>query len=110
MLTSATTAGASTVIQGTLNSTASTTFRVEFFSSPACDASGNGEGRTFLGFQNVTTDGLGNATFNPTLAVATTVGEVITATATDASNNTSEFSPCAQVAAPVVTSPSAGAS
>ena len=41
------------VVQGTLNSTATTTFRLEFFSNAACDASGNGEGRTFIGAASV---------------------------------------------------------
>ena len=36
-------------VQGTLNSIPDTTFRIEFFGNAACDASGNGEGATFLG-------------------------------------------------------------
>ena len=54
-------------IDGSLNSTASTNFRIEFFSSATADPSGNGEGQTYLGFTTVTTDGSGNATFNVTL-------------------------------------------
>jgi CSLREA domain-containing protein len=100
LLTSASSEGANTSIQGTFNSTASKLYRVEFFSNATCDASGNGEGRTFLGFQNVTTDGEGNASINATIAAATAVGEVITATATDPSNNTSEFSQCVNVTPP----------
>ena len=50
VLASATAAGGNTTITGTFNSTPSTNnFRLEFFSNAACDASGNGEGRTFLG-------------------------------------------------------------
>ena len=37
----------SIIIQGTLNSAASTQFRLEFFSNTSCDPSGNGEGKTF---------------------------------------------------------------
>ncbi|MEA2424815.1 MAG: trimeric autotransporter adhesin, partial [Thermoleophilaceae bacterium] len=37
-------APSSTTVQGTLNATPSTTFRVEFFQSAACDPSGFGEG------------------------------------------------------------------
>src|ERR1043166_4893087 len=48
LLTAADTSGASTKIQGTLDSAANRTFRVEFFSNPACDASGSGEGQTLL--------------------------------------------------------------
>jgi hypothetical protein len=42
------------LVSGVLDSTPSTDFRVELFSSPTCDASGNGEGRTFRGVQSVT--------------------------------------------------------
>jgi uncharacterized repeat protein (TIGR01451 family) len=90
LLTSATTAGGVTTVQGTLNSTAGTTFRIELFSNPACDASGNGEGQTFAGAINVTTDASGNASFTSEVPPATT----LTATATNPSGNTSEFSPC----------------
>ncbi len=79
-------------IQGTLNSTANTTFRIELFSNAACDSSGYGEGQNYLGFVNVTTNGSGNATFSTT--TVWTAGAVITATATDSGNNTSEFSHC----------------
>ena len=77
--------------QGTLNSTPNTTFRIEFFGNTACDASGNGEGATFLGTTEVITDGTGNATIPLFTAAA---GQFVTATATDSSNNTSEFSAC----------------
>src|SRR5206468_12622172 len=42
-------------ISGTLNSTANTTFRLEFFSNTLGDLSGFGEGKTLLGSANVTT-------------------------------------------------------
>ncbi|MDH5585325.1 MAG: FG-GAP-like repeat-containing protein, partial [Nitrospirota bacterium] len=101
VLTSAT-AGASTTVIGSLNSTPSATFRVEFFSSPICDASGNGEGQTFLGFDTVTTDGAGDSPINVILASSTLVGEVVTATATNtATNDTSEFSACVTVGVPI---------
>jgi CSLREA domain-containing protein len=99
VLSSATIPGGNTLVQGTLNSTASTTFRIDFYSNAACDASGNGEGRTYLGFQNVTTNASGNASISATLFAATTVGEAVTATATNPSNNTSEFSACRAVTA-----------
>ena len=85
--------GGQTTIMGDLNSTASTTFRLEFFVSAAADASGNGEGRTFLGAQDVTTDASGDAAFNVVLPVLPPAGQTfISATATDPANNTSEFS------------------
>lgn len=81
-------------IQGSLNSTASRAFRVEFFVSDAVDSSGFGEGRRFLGSRNVSTDAAGNASFT---AIGSPSGvtsrEVITATATDTvTGDTSEFS------------------
>ena len=81
-------------VQGTLNSIPDTTFRIEFFGNVACDASGNGEGATFLGATTVGTDGTGNATIPLFTAAA---GQFVTATATDSSNNTSEFSACVGV-------------
>jgi hypothetical protein len=83
-----------TTIQGTLNATPSKTFRIEFFSSAACDPTGFGQGQTFLGFANATTDGAGNASFSAPLSVVVPDGASIAATATDPANNTSEFSGC----------------
>nr|MBA3240670.1 right-handed parallel beta-helix repeat-containing protein [Acidobacteriota bacterium] len=87
----------STTVAGALNSTANTTFSIEFFSNPTCDASGFGEGQVFLGSTSVTTNGSGNATFNTTLASVTVGGHQVTATATDPNGNTSEFSSCSLV-------------
>jgi uncharacterized repeat protein (TIGR01451 family) len=98
VLTVANPAGTNTNIQGTLNSNPGSTFRIEFFSSQFPNASGFGEGQTFIGFTNVTTDGSGNASFNQTVPVAVPAGQVIAATATNtATNNTSEFSKSLQV-------------
>ena len=82
---------------GTLNSTASTTFRIEFFASTSCESDGYGEGETYLDFTNVTTDGGGNANINYTLSTPLPSGKFVTATATDPSNNTSEFSLCGPI-------------
>lgn len=72
--------------------------RLQFYASPDCDPSGYGEGKTFLGQVSVSTDSNGDATsgmveFN----VATSRGEVITATASNhilGPRSTSEFSAC----------------
>jgi titin len=85
-------AGGTLVVQGTLNSTANATFRVELFSNTACDASGYGEGGTFLASTSVTTDGSGNATLAIGVPGSVSRGEYLTATATDGSSNTSELS------------------
>jgi CSLREA domain-containing protein len=98
-LTTATSGATSTTIVGTLHSTPSSTgFRIELFSSSACDVSGHGEGQTYLGYASVDTDSSGNATIDETLSTAVEVGRFITATATDAYGNTSEFSSCVTVA------------
>jgi len=93
MLSSAAISGSNVIISGTLNSTANTTFDLQFFANTVCDPSGYGEGETLLVTDTVTTDGGGNALFN--LSVPTPASQFITATATDPNSNTSEFSACA---------------
>ena len=97
VLDTATATAGDTEVEGALNSEANKTYRIEFFSSPACDSSGFGEGETYLGTSNVTTDGGGDVSFDVTLATVTSAGQVVTATATDPSGNTSEFSACETV-------------
>ena len=97
VLTSAT--SGSTTVEGTLNSTLNTEFRLEFFANSACDPSGHGEGENFLGPTTVTTDGTGNAAFTVTFPDMVPAGQFITATATDPHDNTSEFSQCITVVA-----------
>jgi CSLREA domain-containing protein len=94
LISSAISSGGNVTLQGTFNSTPNATFRLEFFANDACDPSGNGEGKTFLGSIDVTTDGNGDATF--TLDLPEPSSKIFTATATDALNNTSEFSPCVE--------------
>jgi CSLREA domain-containing protein len=108
VLTSAVAGIGSTTITGTLNSTPNTTFRIEFFASDAPDASGFGEGQTFLGFTTVTTDGNGDVGFSVSLPVTVSTTQVVSATATDPAGNTSEFSHVVPVTlggntAPVIT-------
>ena len=103
VLTSAVPSGASTTIRGTLNATPGSAFRLEFFSNAFCDPSGHGEGEEFLGDGQVTTDSSCEGTFEVTLPVAVSPGRFITATATDAAGNTSEFSACQPVSASLLT-------
>ena len=100
LISSAVSDGSTTTITGTLNSTAGTAFTVDFYSSPACDSSGRGEGQTYLGSTTITTDSSCSASINVVLTVGVPAGNVITATATDPGGNTSEFSPCTPAAPP----------
>jgi uncharacterized repeat protein (TIGR01451 family) len=86
--------GAMTTIIGTLNSAASATFTLEFFANDSCDLSGNGEGRIFVGTTTVTTNASGNASFTISFPVLVGAGQSVTATATSATGDTSEFSAC----------------
>ena len=100
-LMSANSNGTTTTIGGTLTSTPSTAFRVEFFSSPAADASGNGEARAFLGFANFTTNAAGIVTINYTASTPVLGGQIVSATATNAlTGDTSEFSNAQTVTGP----------
>ncbi len=96
VLTSAVTNGTQITITGTLNSTASTNYRIEFYSNATGDGTGYGEGQTFIGVSDVTTDGFGNASFSPIFAVNVSAGNAISATVSrldggDAPVETSEF-------------------
>ncbi|MGC3985227.1 MAG: cadherin domain-containing protein [Pseudorhodoferax sp.] len=106
-------------VTGSLNSAASTTYRIEFFGMAYADAggSGHGGGPVFLGFVEVTTDAGGNASFGTTLAAAgLSHGAWITTTATQKTGaasygSTSEFAANVQAAntAPLLTVPAGAA-
>ena len=98
VLLSATTTGSAVMVQGTLDTSPSAQFTIEFFASPSCDPSGFGEGAVFIGSTPVTTDSAGHATFSLTLPASVAVGAKLTATATRLSTgDTSEFSACVAV-------------
>jgi hypothetical protein len=99
VLTSVSTSSTGTTITGTLQSLASTTFRVELFASASADPSGFGQGQTFLGAVNVPTDSSGAGNFTFTLTTPLPVGQtIVSATATKlvgtglTPNDTSAFS------------------
>jgi PKD repeat protein len=101
ILTAATVSNAQTSVQGTYANAAesSTPMRIEFYVNSTNDPSGHGQGKTYLGFTNITTDANGNASFSAILS-ATTPGQFIAVTATDSSGNTSEFSSSMVVSIP----------
>jgi hypothetical protein len=83
-------------VEGTLNSTANSSFTIQFFGNAACDPSGNGEGQTLLGQTTVTANAGGTASI-PMFAAS--AGQIVTATATNTSTgDTSEFSACVTAA------------
>ena len=101
LIDSATSTVNGTLVAGTIDSSPASGFRIDFYSSPSCDPSGNGEGQTYLGSANVNTADDGRGSFNVPLVAVAAVGHVVTATATGEAPNTSEFSPCRVVEAPV---------
>ena len=90
VLSSAKTGSSTTTIEGMLESTPNTTFRVQFFSKPF-SADPDVEGKTFVGEKFVSTDANGRVTFTFQPSSAVAVGDAVTATATTG-GNTSEFS------------------
>lgn len=82
-----------TTVRGVLNSTANSSYRLQFYANSAATVSGYGEGKDFLGESVVNTGANCTSTvFTVSFPVVVPVGRYISATATDAGNNTSEFS------------------
>ena len=98
-------ASGSITIDGALNSTPSETLTLAFYVNETCDDSGHGEGQTFLGTAEVTTDSSGDAAFSATFDVDVAPGQFVTATATSSGGSTSEFSACIVVVEQVNTAP-----
>ncbi|EGK87700.1 DUF4347 domain-containing protein [Microcoleus vaginatus PCC 9802] len=88
VLTTATASAGSVTVAGTYNSTPSTPFTLQFFANNPPGT----QGQTLIASIPVTTDAAGNVAFNQTFPAAVTAGQLITATATEAAGNTSEFS------------------
>jgi hypothetical protein len=86
-------AGAQTEVTGRLSSMPNTTFTIDFYANDPGEANAGayGEGHYYLGCATVRTDCNGNASFDTSNLGASTVGQWISATATDPGGNTSEF-------------------
>jgi Ca2+-binding RTX toxin-like protein len=82
--------GSGTTILGDINTTPNTTVFVDFYANPGVVLPAYGQGQVYLGATMVTTgvDGGAQFTFN---APALAQGAIVSATATDAAGNTSEF-------------------
>ena len=80
---------------GSLNSKPNTAFTLDLYSSPFCDASGNGEGATLIAHTTLSpTASTGTVNFTLDLPTSVAPSGVLTAVATAPSGSTSEFSPC----------------
>jgi len=94
-IASAAVEGAGVRVMGSLDSTASATFDLDFYEESACSRFPQDllEGGHWLGTAPVTTDGNGHADFNVLLTPVTVQpGFRVTGTATDSDGTTSEFS------------------
>jgi hypothetical protein len=109
VIASAQTSNGVTVIAGTLNTRFAeetnffsdrNKFLLHFYSSPACESSGSGEGRTYIGTTTLylsASPATENFRFVPQAQIP--LGHVITATATNGLGETSEFSACRTLSA-----------
>ncbi|MCC7367111.1 MAG: right-handed parallel beta-helix repeat-containing protein [Chloroflexi bacterium] len=89
--------GFNTQVSGTLNSTANSQFKIDIYYSSSCDPSGFGEGAGHIGSFSVTTNGSGQATFTDQVASAIAPSSpfiTLTATSSNGTGSTSEFSAC----------------
>jgi parallel beta-helix repeat protein len=104
-LTSAESGNGKTTIAGALFPALAPTYFVQFFSSPACDASGGGEGRNFIG-QITIVPSSSPQEFEETFNTGALGGTAITATVTDDAGNTSQFSQCVTATTTATPTPS----
>lgn len=81
-----------TQVSGTFVATNTMPYILEFFSNATAEPSGFGEGQTFLFRTTITPTSSGTQTFTATIPTVVAAGFFITATVTDANNNTSQFS------------------
>lgn len=87
LITSVSRDSSGTTVSGGLNSAPSTSFTLQFYAQ----RTGSTPGETLLGTKTLTTNAGGDAYFQFSFPLATSPDDFITATATDADGNTSEF-------------------
>jgi CSLREA domain-containing protein len=85
-----------TTVNGRVKTAPGTALTVDLYRSTSCDPAGFGEGSAFFGTRAVTANANGEATWEVGFP-AVNPGDSFTATATDASLNTSELSQCITV-------------
>lgn len=96
-----------TTVSGMMSSQPNQSYRIDFFNSPSCNSGkpdNYGEGNSFIGSKNVTTDRFGNISFSYQTPSMLPGNTYLTTTATRLQNgvprDTSEFSKCRVVNAP----------
>ena len=105
-------AGAHTYVIGSLNSMANRTYTLDFYASTTADPDTFRQGQRYLGSSTLTSNSNGDLNFdsaNFSIQLATSSSsEVITATATDSSGSTSEFSAALYASEPLLVSGTSG--
>jgi hypothetical protein len=92
--------GSDRSVEGNLASNPNTDYVLNFYSNSEADASGYGEGETWLGSLDVHTNAQSTVDFTFPLT-ANELGRFITATATDPAGNISEFSLASEIVPPL---------
>jgi titin len=92
VLTQAVSGSYGTLISGTLNSRPNSVFLLQFFADASPAALNHGQGKTWLGDETIATGADCNTSFAALLTNPVPAGFVVSATATDPANDTSEFS------------------
>lgn len=104
VLTAASAAGG---VEGVLDAAPHEVYRVEFFLAASCHPAGGGGAEFVLDALDLATDGSSRGTIATRLSRlplgGLKVGDVISAIATDGAGNSSEFSNCVRVDAPIAT-------
>jgi len=93
LITSAVPEGGGTRVVGTLNSTPSSPFTLDFYANPACRSRPRSalQADQYLGSLDVATNASGDVSFNELLPTPITAGQPVTATATNGAGSTSEL-------------------
>ncbi|WP_239489839.1 carboxypeptidase regulatory-like domain-containing protein [Luteitalea sp. TBR-22] len=81
-------------VSGTLESTPNTSVRLEFFNARGCRTSSHGGGEVYAGSFEIMTDSAGLAEFSGSITTPGDEYQLVSATATSSSGDSSEYSEC----------------
>jgi hypothetical protein len=93
-------AGDQVALQGDVTGLPLSNCIMDFYSNTECNGQGYGEGKSWLGSTTIAIDGTGAGLFSVLFPLTSVVGYTFTATATDSTGQTSEFSQCVSVDEP----------